>query len=114
MNTTSVHFFPNNTEVNSSIMRQSVMSTKEGMNHKEKMTPTNHFKSHCGKEWLNSEGKLSIDNILEYIDQQIQFRNIKIVNNYIITDKWLQDLLQDYRPSIHKDELRVIAHQFFA
>ena len=114
MNKPSVHFFPNNTEDISSIMRQSVMSTKESMNHKEKMTPTDHFKSHCGKEWLNSEGKLSIDNILEYIDQQIQFRNIKIVNNYIITDKWLQDLLQDYRPSIHKDELAVIAHKFFA
>ena len=114
MNTSSLHFFPNNTEDHSSIMRQSVMSGKESMNHKGKMTPTDHFKSYCGKEWLNSEGKLSIDNILEFLYQQIKIRDIKIINNYIITDKWLQDLLQDYRPSIHEDELPVIAHQFFA
>jgi len=91
----------------------SVMRMKDTMNNTDKMTPTDHFKSHCGKEWLNSEGKLSIDNILEFLYQQIQFRGIKTINNYIITDKWLQDLLQDYRPSIHKDELAVIAHQFF-
>lgn len=68
-------------------------------------TPTEHFKGFCGYEWLTPKGKITPNGVLHFLEQQLQIREIPIVNGMIYTNEWVRNVLEDGREFIQHDDL---------
>jgi len=67
--------------------------------------PTEHFKEFCGSEWLTPKGMISPHSVLQFIDQHIQTRGIRVENGVVYMTEWMKSLLQESRDTLYYDEL---------
>ena len=77
------------------------------------LVPTEHFKAYCGPEWVNKYGLITKRDAVEFIEYNIAIQKLKEVDGIITTNQWLQELLQEYRPTIYRQEIPNLVHRFF-
>lgn len=69
------------------------------------LKPTEHFKTFCGSESLTHYGFMSKKMALNYIMYQINLRKIKVKDDIIYMDEYLNTLFNTSLHKIRKDEL---------
>lgn len=74
--------------------------------------PTRHFKEYCGSEWLTSNGLISPNTAMTFLEHTIKNRNIQVMNGVIYTTEWLRAVLEDTREIIYYDELPILVNRF--
>ena len=82
-------------------------------NNSIKLKPTEHFRAMCGKEALNSEGKLSKNNALNLLEHYIRVHKLEEHDGIIIMNEWFQKLVQEFKSTIYRSELPKIVEKFF-
>ena len=69
------------------------------------LKPTEHFKTFCGSEALTYYGLMSKKMALNYVMYQINLRKIKVKDDIIYMDEYLNSLFNTSLHKIRKDEL---------
>jgi hypothetical protein len=78
-----------------------------------KLKPTEHFRAMCGKEALNSEGRLSKNDALNLLQHYIRVHKLEEHDGIIIMNEWFQKLIQESGPTVYRSELPKIVEKFF-
>lgn len=69
------------------------------------LKPTEHFKTFCGSEALTHYGLMSKRMALNYIMYQIDMRKIKMEDDIIYMDEYLNSLFNTKLHKVRRDEL---------
>ena len=77
------------------------------------LIPNEHYKKYCGNEWLGARGQTTKKTVVAFIEHHIALQKMKEENGLIYTNTWLQELLQDNRRTIYRQEIPNLVHRFF-
>lgn len=75
--------------------------------------PNLHFREFCGYEWMNKQGKMTVNQAIDFLNYHIERRKIKEVDGLIYMNEWMQGLLQEYRSVIYREELPILVERLF-
>jgi len=81
--------------------------------YKIKRKPSEHFRTMCGKEALNSKGLLSKKDAVDLLNHYIRVHKLEEQDGFIFMNEWFQKLVQEFRPTIHKNDISRIVDKFF-
>ena len=75
--------------------------------------PTTHFKEFCGGEWLNKKGMITFEQAHDFVEWQIKQRGLKEKDGMLFLDEYFQNLFQEYRSFIYRQEIPKLVQKFF-
>lgn len=75
--------------------------------------PTSDFRSYCGVEWLDKDGKITLENALNFLKIQMKLRGIEEYNGVIELTDWLKCMLRESRDRVKREELCILAERLF-
>lgn len=78
-----------------------------------KLKPSEHFKFMCGNEVLNSKGLISKKDTLDLLNYYIKRHSLIEEDGIIYMNRWFQELVQEFMPTIYRYELPKLVNKFF-